>query len=157
MNSTVEIDEIDVKILLELIKDARARLKDIAKACGITSSAISTRIAQLKIRGVVTGAVQFFNMEHLGYLLPASIGIKMNPHEEARVIKLMKENPNTIAVSPSIGKYDLTVFLVAQCIRELEGLKQVIRKQEGVRKISISLWSTPHFNLENIDLTSNKR
>ena len=34
MTNTVDIDETDVKILNMLIKEARTRLKDIAKECG---------------------------------------------------------------------------------------------------------------------------
>lgn len=152
MSSTVEIDEIDVKILHELTKNARVKLKDIAEVCGVTSSAISTRIERLRNKGVITGAVQFVSMDLLDYLLPASIGINLNPDKETIVMKILKENSNVIAISQSVGKYDLTIFLVAKGIKELERLKQVIRKQEGIRKISISLWSTPHFNFENIDL-----
>ncbi len=152
MSSTIEIDEVDVKILRELIKDARTRLKDIAKACGVSSTAILTRLARLKRTGVIAGAVQFINMNRLGYLLPASIGINLNPGEETTVMKLIKENSNPIALSKSVGKSDLMVFLFAKSIKELERLKQVIKTQEGIRKISINLWSTPQFSLENIDL-----
>ena len=154
MSSTVEIDEIDVKILRELIKDARTRLKDIAKACGVSSSAIFTRLKRLKTTGVITGAVQFVNMGRLGYLFPASIGINLNPDKETIVMKLIRENFNIIVLSQSVGKNDLIIFLALKSIKEIERLKQVIRKQEGIRKISVNLWSTPRFNFENIDLQS---
>ena len=67
-------------------------------------------------------------------------------------MKLVKENSNIIALSQSVGKNDLTIFLLAKSVKELERLKQIIRTQEGIRKISINLWSTPRFNFENIDL-----
>jgi DNA-binding Lrp family transcriptional regulator len=152
MSSIVEIDEIDVKILRELIKDARTKLKDIAKDCGVSSSAIFNRVKRLKTKGVITGAVQYVNMDRLGYLHPASIGISLNPDQEPLVIKLIREKANLISLVRSIGKNDLNIFLVAKSIKELDDLKQHIKKQAGIERIAINLWCTPYFNSENIDL-----
>jgi DNA-binding Lrp family transcriptional regulator len=148
----VEIDEIDVKILRELLKDARTKLKDIAKDCGLSSTAILNRVKRLKAAGVITGAALFINMSLLGYMYPASIGIDLNHGQETQVIKSIRERANLISLSQSVGKNDLNIFLVAKSVKEIDNLKQTIRKQAGVRKISISLWSTPYFNFENIDL-----
>ena len=152
MSPIVEIDEIDVKILRELLKDARTKLKDIAKDCGLSSTAILNRVKRLKAAGVITGAALFINMSLLGYMYPASIGIDLNHGQETQVIKSIRERANLISLSQSVGKNDLNIFLVAKSVKEIDNLKQTIRKQAGVRKISISLWSTPYFNFENIDL-----
>ncbi|MCW4045145.1 MAG: Lrp/AsnC family transcriptional regulator [Candidatus Bathyarchaeota archaeon] len=148
----MEIDEIDVKILRELIKDARKRLKDIAKDCGISSTAVFNRIKRLKTAGVITGAVQYVNMERLGYLFPASIGISLNSNQEPQVIRIIKERANLIAFAPSIGKSDLTIFLVAKSMNELDYLKQQLKKEAGIERITIDLWTTPCLNFENLNL-----
>jgi DNA-binding Lrp family transcriptional regulator len=148
----VEIDEIDVKILRELIKDARTKLKDIAKSCGLSSTAIMNRVKRLRATGVITGAAMIFNMNAVGHMYPASVEISLNLHQEAQVIKLLREQVNVIDVSQTVGKSDLNVFLVAKSVQEIVILKQVLRNQKGVRRISVSLWSTPYFNVESIDL-----
>jgi DNA-binding Lrp family transcriptional regulator len=152
MNNTVEIDEIDVKILRELIKDARAKLKDIAKTCGVSSTAIMNRIKRLKTTGVITGAVQYIDMSKLGYMQPATIGINLNYSQEAQVIKLIMERAKVIMFDQSVGKNDLSIFCVAKNIKELDDLKQLIKKQPQIRRVTINLWSTPYPNFEKLDI-----
>jgi DNA-binding Lrp family transcriptional regulator len=152
MNNTVEIDEIDVKILRELIKDARAKLKDIAKTCGVSSTAIMNRIKRLKTTGVITGAVQYIDMARLGYMQPATIGINLNYSQEAQVIKLIRERAKVIMFDQSVGKNDLSIFCVAKNIKELDDLKQLIKKQPQIRRVTINLWSTPYPNFEKLDI-----
>lgn len=152
MSPTVRIDEIDVKILHALIKDARAELKGIAKSCGVSVTAISNRVKRLRATNVITGAAQFMNMARLGYLHPASIGIKLNLSQEFHTIKIIKEQARVVSLSRSVGKNDLSIFLVAKSIEEIDNLKQAIRRQVGLSRITINIWDTPHLNLENVDI-----
>jgi Lrp/AsnC family transcriptional regulator for asnA, asnC and gidA len=91
MSSTVEIDEIDVKILRELTKDARTKVKDIAKNCSLSSVAILNRIKRLKAAGVIVGAHLFINWSQIGYLYPASIGVNIKPEQKPAIAKLLEE------------------------------------------------------------------
>lgn len=47
------MDTQDLKILDILTKDARTNLKDIAEECGLSSSAILSRIENLKETGIM--------------------------------------------------------------------------------------------------------
>ena len=152
MNDTVEIDEIDAKILREYTKDARTKLIDIAEACGLSSAAVCKRVKRLKATGVITGAVVFSDMRRSGFLYPASIGIDSKPGREAQIINSIKDKVNLVFASQGIGKDNLLLFVVAHSIQEIDFLKQIIRKQPGIRRITVSHWNTPYFNFENIDL-----
>ena len=152
MSSTVEIDEIDVKILRKLIEDARTKLKDIAKTCGLSSAAIFHRIKRLKAAGVIVGALMFSDMSQIGYLYPASFGVNIKPEQEPAIAKMFRQRTNIVLLSPSAGNSSFTIFFVGKSLKEIEHLKQLIRKQTGTSKITVNLWSTPHFDFENIDL-----
>ena len=152
MKSATRVDEIDAKILSALIKDARTRIKDIAKSCGLSSTAIVNRIKRLKTEHVIEGSVLFWDMSALGFLYPASLGINLDYNQEQRVIELIEGRSNVIILSKSIGKHDLIVFLVAKKLVDIDQLKQDISAQARVRKIVINLWTTPHFNFENIEI-----
>jgi Lrp/AsnC family transcriptional regulator, regulator for asnA, asnC and gidA len=151
MNQTVEIDEIDAKILRALTKDARTRLKDIAEDCGISSAAVCNRVKRLKASGVITGSVLFSDLSRLGFLYPATIGVSLNPSQEASVIDSVKNQVNLVFLSKGIGKDNLLFFVVAQSLQEIDNMKQTIRKQQGIKRVTVSHWSTPFFNFENID------
>jgi DNA-binding Lrp family transcriptional regulator len=154
MSQTVEIDEIDAKILSALIKDARTRLKDIAEECGVSSNAIFKRVKRLKEAGVIKRATLFTNLTCLGYTHPATIGVSLNPDQEQRVTKLIqnRRDLNLAALSQSVGKYDLFIFLIAKSVDELDDLKNAIMKEHGVAHVSVNFWSRPRFNFENVNL-----
>ncbi len=107
MGSTIRIDETDKKILSILIHDARTRLKDIAKECGISSVSVLNRIKRLKKLGVITGATLFPNLNALGFQIVATIGIETDTNED-EIIKFIAEHTELIEPSTCIGKYDLT-------------------------------------------------
>jgi DNA-binding Lrp family transcriptional regulator len=157
MNAQVEIDEIDVKILRELVKDARAKLKEIAEICGLSSTAILNRIAQLKAAGVIVGAVQFLNMSKMGFMYPASIRMDAKVHEKEAVLYIIRKQSNVLIVSESAGSSSLRAFVVAKSLKDLDNLKQCLRKQLGTRKVSVNLWTTPPQVLfENIELDASR-
>ena len=135
-----------------LLKDARAKLKDIAKTCGVSSTAIMNRIKRLKSTGVITGAVQYIDMSKLGYMQPASIRVSLNYKQEAQVIELIRERAKVVMFNRSIGKSDLSVFCVAKNIKELDDLKQLIKKQPQIRRVTVNFWSTPSANFEKLEI-----
>ena len=103
MSSSVEIDEIDIKILRLLIKDARTRLKEIAKECGITSVSTLNRIKRLKALGVITGAIIWPRLDALDISITATIGIDLDSNQD-EVIKFIREQMNFGEPSAAVGK-----------------------------------------------------
>jgi DNA-binding Lrp family transcriptional regulator len=154
MSQIVEVDEIDAQILRALIKDARAKLKDIAKICGVSSNAIFKRVQRLKEAGVIKRATLFTNFACLGYTHPATIGVSLSPNQEQEVTRLIQKRVdlNLAALSKSVGKYDLFIFLIAKSVDELDDLKDALMKEHGVGRVSVNFWSKPRFNFENVDL-----
>ena len=152
MRSATIIDEIDARILTTLIKDARTKIKDMAKNCNLSSTAIVNRIKRLRANDVITGSVLFWDMSVLGFLYPASLGINLDYTQHQRITELIEGRANVIILSKSIGKHDLTVFLVAKKLADIDQLRQDISAQAKVRKIVINLWTTPYFNFENIEI-----
>jgi Lrp/AsnC family transcriptional regulator for asnA, asnC and gidA len=148
----IEIDEVDNKILSILIRDARARLKDIAKDCGMSSVSVLKRIKRLKTLGVITGATLFPRLELLGFEIVATIGIEADANEN-QIIKFIGEHTDLIEPSASIGEYDLTALVYVENIYYLEKVVSEVRKIFGVRKVTVNVWSgKPHMVFENIDL-----
>jgi Lrp/AsnC family transcriptional regulator for asnA, asnC and gidA len=152
MNAQVEIDEIDVKILRELVHDARTKLKDIAKKCDLSSTAVLNRIERLKALEVIKGAVLFFDMSQVGFMYPVSIGVNVETCERDEILKIIRNQSCVLIASESAGSNSLRVFLVAKGLKDIEDLKQLIRKQHGARKVTVSIWSAPHFLFDNIEL-----
>ena len=155
MTSEVELDEIDVKILSALIHDARTKLKEIAKDCGLSSNAVFKRIKHLKSIGVIVGTTLFPDAAKLGFTCVAIIGINLDFAQETEIVKLIQERARTnlIELSSSIGKYDLSAFVLTKSLAELDNITQAIRKHPGVKRVAVNIYvSAPYFFIENLDL-----
>ena len=80
-DTVVDLDEMDLKILNILIKDARTRLKDIAKECGTSSVSILNRIKRLKKLQVITGSTIYPSLKVLGLPIVAAIGVNFDGNQ----------------------------------------------------------------------------
>ena len=90
MENTVEIDQIDDKILHILIEDARTSMKKIGKQCGISSVSVLNRINRLKKLGVITGATIFPSLSKLGFNIVATIGIETDTDSD-EILEMLKK------------------------------------------------------------------
>jgi DNA-binding Lrp family transcriptional regulator len=153
MGAAVEIDEIDAKILNALIKDARARVKDIAKDCGISSVSVINRVKRLKALGVITGATLFPNVGAIGLPIVATIGVNLNGKQGEEIIRLIDKQTRLIEPSTSVGKYDLCAVVYAENITDLDKIAYTVRKTFDVPKVDVNVWaSVPRMIFENINL-----
>ncbi len=152
LTAQVKIDDVDVKILRALVADARTKLKDIAKECGLSSTAILKRVKRLKAAGVIVGSVLFLNMNKMGFMHAASIGMSLKIHEKEEFLRIIRTMSNLLVTGESAGTNTLRVFVVAKSLEDLENLKQYIRSKLGFRKVAVNLWGTPQLLLNNIEL-----
>ncbi len=149
------LDEKDVKILQILIRDARARLKDIAKECGISSVSALNRIKRLKKIEIITGSTLFTDLSEFGLPIVATIGINIDGNRKDEVINAISEQTNLVEPSASIGKYDLSTLVFAESINELNKIAQLVKKNFGAREVALNIWSgRPQMIFENINLRS---
>lgn len=154
MGAIIKIDEINNKILHALIKDARAKLLDIAKECNTSSVSVLNRIKRLKKLGVITTGTIFADRETTlkNQQIRVTIGIELDWNHELEISNLIQEKSDLINLTPSIGKYDLVALVQTESITELEKIIYKTKQQIGVRKVTPIIWSKPYANFENIDL-----
>jgi Lrp/AsnC family transcriptional regulator for asnA, asnC and gidA len=152
LNQDVTLDEIDVKILHELVKNARKKLKDIAQDVGISPVAVFKRIEHLKANGVITEATIFKDAALLGHPCAALIGVNLEGDKDAIITELCKGGMNLAGISPSVGKYDLCIFAIAKSLLELDQIRRHIKGEKGVKRVAVNIWTQPHFNFDNFRL-----
>jgi DNA-binding Lrp family transcriptional regulator len=156
-DTEIIIDSVDAKLITLLLKDARTKTKDLAKACGISSTAVGKRIQKLKENGTITGSTLMLNMSQIGFMYPASISIeRMNEEQCSKVISLVRSRSDLVVFNVSFGKSDFYIFIVAKSRKDLDYLKQSIRRHV-TGKISMNLWSTPYLCFDNININKNRK
>jgi len=157
-DTVVDLDEMDLKILNILIKDARTRLKDIAKECGTSSVSILNRIKRLKKLQVITGSTIYPSLKVLGLPVVAAIGINFDGNQDQEIIKLISEQTHLVELSPSIGEYDLCALVFANSINDLDKMAYSLRKHFAGSKVTVNVWcGLPQNSFENVDLRPRNR
>jgi len=63
---TYKLDELDSKILSELMKDARKSIREIAKAVGASPATVHSRMKKLMKEGVIKGLVPIVDSTKVG-------------------------------------------------------------------------------------------
>lgn len=140
MNARPKIDEVNVKILKTLLKDARTSFADIAKDCGMSTNSIRIRFERLKKVGVIKGAITQINPKSLGYNCIAFLEIQVDPAKEKSVHNFLEKTPNLILNSQRIGRYDITSIAAVKSVDDLARTIKIVNGNPHVRNVETSIW-----------------
>jgi Lrp/AsnC family transcriptional regulator for asnA, asnC and gidA len=159
LSTNAKLDQIDITILSMLIKDARTRLKVIAKKCGTSSVVVLNRIKRLEKLGVLSGtATLFVNLSSLGLPIIATIGIIFDGTPNEEVFALIAQQTCLVEPALSIGEYDLCALVYVESLAKLDKIAYSIREHFNAREVIVNVWSgPPDSNYENLDLQPSEK
>ena len=78
----ISIDQIDKKIIRELIKDSKQPVKDLAKKVNLSISPVHDRIKKLEQLVIIDGYTAKINIKKIGYKLIVYMNISFIKHQE---------------------------------------------------------------------------
>jgi len=129
------IDDLDLKILSELSKDASISVPRLSKKININSSVVYSRIKRLVKRGLIKKFTIVINDEALGFNVKALTGITMDSKLRDNVLGELFKIPEVREVAEVTGRFDVLVTMTA---RSLDEMHQIISGKvgriEGVQK-----------------------
>jgi Lrp/AsnC family leucine-responsive transcriptional regulator len=117
-----EIDQIDRKIIGELVANGRIPFAELGRRVSLSSPAVAERVQRLERAGVITGYRAELDPRALGYQLTAIVRIKPEPRQLNRIPELAAQIPEIAECRRITGDdcFFLTVHL--RSIDELGGL-----------------------------------
>ncbi len=127
-----KIDELDIKILAELQKNARKSLREIAEKLKIAEGTVYNRINKLKKLGVIERFIPIINYSKLGYDLIAVIGITAEGSHLIEIEKLLAKEPNVTAVYDVTGQFD--IITVAR-FKDRQSLSDFVKRIAGLEYV----------------------
>lgn len=138
MSSTerVNIDDVDRKILNELMRDSRKSYRAIARRAGISVGTVLSRIRKLEKNGVIKGYTAVLDHEKLGYQLTVLAEITVSKGKLLEMEQAIGKLQNTCAV------YDVTGMTDALVIAKFHS-------REELSKFTKSLLSMPFVDRTN--------
>jgi Lrp/AsnC family transcriptional regulator, regulator for asnA, asnC and gidA len=130
-----KIDDLDVRILAELAKDASISVPKLSKKININSSVVYSRIKRLVKRGLIKKFTIIINDEALGFNVKALTGINMDSKLRDNVLSELFKIPEVREVAEVTGRFDVLVTMNARSLEEMHQLiSEKIGRIEGVQK-----------------------
>jgi DNA-binding Lrp family transcriptional regulator len=113
------LDQTDVKILENLLKDARLSSRQLARKVGVSVGTILDRIKRMEQNGVIRGYCAMLDHEKLGYALTVVTEITVSKG------KLMEMEKQISKISSVCAVYDVTGSTDAIAIAKFKSRKEL--------------------------------
>jgi DNA-binding Lrp family transcriptional regulator len=135
------LDEIDLRILLLLSKDARLSQRALAREMGMSAPAVGERIARLERQGVITGYAARLDWSALGYPTTVYLTVvAVLDFEQSLIMQALADIPEVEEIMLVTGDVDL---LVRVRVRDYTHLRTLLLNQvwqiEGIQRTETSM------------------
>ena len=120
------LDEVDGRIVAQLLRDGRTPNVELARAAGVAESTCLARVRSLRERGIVTGVTAEVDLARVGLPVQAMVAIRFSGHLRADVDAFADEVtrlPGVVATYNISGAND---FLVHVAAATPEGLRDFV-------------------------------
>ncbi len=122
----MKLDQIDVKILKNLLTDARLSNRKIAEAVGVSVGTVITRIQKMEQEGIINGYSVILDHEKLGFELTTITEITVSKGKLLEVEKEIAKMPNICAVYDVTGLTDAMVIVKSKTRKELSDFVKTV-------------------------------
>lgn len=126
-----QLDEKDVKILMQLQGDGRMQLTEIAKKVNLSIDSVHKRIKEMQRKEIFTSGI-FIEPRKIGFPLVTDIKIKLRnitEKEKQAFLEYLKNHPRVIDLLSVMGDFDLTCVIIAKDTDELDKVSTEIRQK----------------------------
>jgi Lrp/AsnC family transcriptional regulator, regulator for asnA, asnC and gidA len=129
------IDDLDLKILTELSKDAGISVPKLSKKINVNASVVYSRIKRLLKRGLIKKFTIVINDEALGFSVRSLTGINMDSKLRDNVLNELFKIPEVREIAEVTGRFDILVTMTARSLDEIHQLiSEKVGHVEGVQK-----------------------
>jgi DNA-binding Lrp family transcriptional regulator len=145
-----DLEEIDIKILKELLKDARKSFTAIAEECHTSKDIIWKHYKEMEKAGIIVGATIQLNYQKFGYSGVAMMLLNVDSQDINDVFGRLKKIPDIGSFRYYNSTHNLAAISQLKSLRDLEHVKKIISKQSRINEIKTYLWTDVRNIPENI-------
>ncbi|HYX56601.1 MAG TPA: Lrp/AsnC family transcriptional regulator [Nitrososphaeraceae archaeon] len=127
-------DELDMRILSELTKDASISVPQLSKKLNVNASVLYSRIKRLGKRSLIKKFTVIINESMLGINVKATVGINRDPKLKEPIHSELLKISEVRSLSEVTGRFDMIVNINARTLEELHNIViERIGKIEGIQ------------------------
>ncbi|GAA2953364.1 Lrp/AsnC family transcriptional regulator [Glutamicibacter bergerei] len=124
----VRLDDVDLKILLALIRDPRIQISELADEVAVARNTAQSRLRRLQRAEVLRAGGRDVDLSKLGYDVLAFVTLEVLHRELDTVVTSLRQIPNVLEIHETSGRGDVWVRLIATDTHQLQsGLRQILR------------------------------
>jgi Lrp/AsnC family transcriptional regulator for asnA, asnC and gidA len=149
-----KINELDSKILKELLQDGRRGYNEMAEEYGISENKVWKRCRAMKQKGIISGATVQMNFGHFGFdaLVTLLIGVEAQQVEKA--MEIIKQVTDVRAYRQYNSIYNIRAVATLKDLNELDHFKQLIKRKLPTMGLKSYIWTGVRNIPENLNLTN---
>ncbi|WP_278266034.1 Lrp/AsnC family transcriptional regulator [Nocardia sp. AG03] len=138
--SRSDVDDIDRRILAELLTHARASFQEIGSVVGLSAPAVKRRVDKMVASGQITGFTAQVNPAALGWTTEAYVEVYYRDNiSPAELRRTLEPIPQVVGVWTIAGEADALVHVMATDMAEIEVTVERIRENARVGRTRSSL------------------
>ncbi len=127
-------DDLDMKILSELTKDASISIPQLSKKLNINSSVLYSRIKRLMKRELIRKFTVIINESQLGINIKATVGINRDPKLKEPIHNELIKIAEIRSLTEVTGRFDIILSVNTRTLEELHKVViERIGKIEGIQ------------------------
>jgi DNA-binding Lrp family transcriptional regulator len=155
------VDNLDKRILWDLLRDGRKSFTAIAKENDVSEDTIWKRYKEMQKKGIITGATIQYNYRLFGYSAVAAVRLNVESQNINSVLDSLQSWPfigmgakvlDSLNLWPKTGEgakgvsrlfgsqYTISVFVIFKSLGALEKVKEIISKQHPINGFDTNLW-----------------
>lgn len=146
-------NELDSKILKNLLKDGRTSYCEIAKQCGVSKNKVWKRCRAMEKKGIITGATVQINFAHFGYDALATLLISVEAQQIDKAMEFIGKITEIRAYQQYNSVYNVRAFTTLRDLNELDHIKYVIKQKLPTMSLKTYIWTGVRNIPENLNLT----
>jgi len=147
-----DLEDIDVKILKELLKDGRKSFTTIAEECHTSKDIIWKHYSEMKKAGIIVGATIQYNYPCFGYEGIASIRLSVGSQHLNELFEQLTKIPNIRPFRIYNSAYNIGVFATIKNLKDLDNIKEMLIRRHPIIASKTYIWIDVRNTPENLSL-----
>jgi Lrp/AsnC family leucine-responsive transcriptional regulator len=132
------LDEIDLKLVEELQRDADRSNVELARLIGLSPAATLNRVRRLKESGLIRRIAARLDPDVAGFALRVYVTVTFAHNDEStesRFASVVRKLPQVIAADYVAGETDALLVVVARDVAELQRVLLLLQSRGGAQRV----------------------
>lgn len=146
------MNELDAKILKNLLKDGRISYEELAKVCLTSKNKVWKRCRAMEKKGIIKGATTQINLQDFGFTTLATFLICAEAQQIGEIMRIIEKITEINAYRQYNSVYNIRAFAALRDLNDLDHIKQVIRLKIPTISLKTYIWTGVRNIPENLNL-----